>query len=82
MFGMSYKRFSQTPSDEMIIELISRAASFGVAIEVNSYYHPSPLKMVQWCQEYGARVSFGSNAHSLQKVGEIVRMLQKEIDSA
>ena len=82
MFGMSYKRFKQTPPDEMIIELISRAASFGVAIEVNSYYHPSPLKMVHWCQQYGARVSFGSNAHSLQEVGEIVRMLQKEIDDA
>ena len=82
MFGMSYKRFGQTPSDEIIKELISRAASFGVAIEVNSYYHPNPLKMLQWCQEYGARVSFGSNAHSLEKVGEIVRMLQKEIDGA
>lgn len=82
MFGMSYKRFGQIPPDEKIKELIVRAAEFDVAIEVNSHYHPNPLQMVRWCQEYGAKISFGSNAHALRDVGAIVRMLQKEISNA
>lgn len=82
MFGMSYRRFGQTPPDEKIKQLIVRAAEFGVAVEVNSYYHPNALKMVRWCQEFGARISFGSNAHVLQDVGAIIRMLQKELADA
>lgn len=79
MFGMSYRRFGQTPPDEKVRALIARAAEFGTAIEVNSHYHPNPVKILQWCQECGARVSFGSNAHTVQEVGGIVRMLQKEL---
>lgn len=82
MFGMSYKRFRQVPPDEKIKELIARAAEFGVAVEVNSHYHPNALQMVRWCQEYGARISFGSNAHVLSEVGAITRQLQKEIANA
>lgn len=79
MFGMSYRRFNQTPPDAMIRELIARAARYGVAVEVNSYYHPNALQMVLWCQEFDARVSFGSNAHSLHEVGDIMRQLKREL---
>jgi histidinol phosphatase-like PHP family hydrolase len=82
MFGMSYKRFGQTPPDERVKELIARAAEFGVAVEVNSHYHPNALQMVRWCQEYGAKISFGSNAHALKEVGSIMRQLQKELANA
>ncbi len=78
MFGMSYRRFQMTPSDEMIRELISRAADFGVAVEINSHYHPDPLKMIQWCRDCKARVTFGSNAHTLENVGAIMRLLDRE----
>lgn len=82
MFGMSYFRFGQTPSDERIRELIARAANFGVAVEVNSHYHPDALKMLRWCQELDAKIAFGSNAHKLSEVGTIVRQLQGEIANA
>lgn len=82
MFGMCYRRFGQIPPDEKIKKLIARAAQFGVAVEVNSYYHPNALQMVRWCQELGARITFGSNAHVLQEVGAITRMLKKEIAHA
>jgi putative hydrolase len=75
MFGMSYRRFKIAPPDEKIRALISRAADFGVAIEVNSHYHPDPRKMIQWCQDCNARITFGSNAHTLESVGEIMRAL-------
>ncbi len=82
MFGMTYKRFGKVPPDERIKELIARAAEFGVAVEVNSNYHPNALQMLRWCQEYGAKISFGSNAHALQEVGAILRQLQKEVANA
>jgi histidinol phosphatase-like PHP family hydrolase len=78
MFGMSYRRFGVVPPDEKIIELITRAAEFGVAVEVNSHYHPNLHKMIRWCQECNARITFGSNAHSPQEVGTIARLLGQE----
>lgn len=82
MFGMSYKRFGVTPPDEKIIELIARAAEFDVAVEINSHYHPNMPKMLQWCRECNAKVTFGSNAHSLQDVGAVVRMLDQKNPNA
>ena len=82
MFGMSYRRFQQVPSDEQIQALIGRAAVFGVAVEVNSHYHPNPRQMIQWCQEADANITFGSNAHSLDKVGQIMRLLDQEVKHA
>jgi histidinol phosphatase-like PHP family hydrolase len=78
MFGMCYRRFNATPPDVKIRALIARAAEYGVAIEVNSHYHPDPHLFIKWCQEYDARITFGSNAHTLEKVGEIMRMLAGE----
>ena len=82
MFGMSYRRFSKVPSDEMIRSLIARAAEYGVAVEVNSYYHPNALQMVRWCQEFDARIAFGSNAHTLKEVGTIMKQLMRELADA
>jgi putative hydrolase len=82
MFGMSYRRFGKTPPDNMIRQLISRAALFNVAVEVNSYYHPNALQMVRWCQEFNTKIAFGSNAHKLTEVGAIMRQLDKELADA
>jgi len=79
MFGMSYKRFNQAPSEEIIRELIARAAKFGVAVEVNSHYHPDALKMLRWCQELDAKIAFGSDAHAIEDVGGITRQLSREL---
>lgn len=75
VFGMSYRRFKITPPDEKVHALIARAAEFGVAVEINSHYHPNPYKMIQWCRNYDARITFGSNAHTLKNVGAIMRLL-------
>ena len=82
MFGMSYKRFGLKPSDKMIRDLIARAVKFGVAVEVNSHYHPNALKMLKWCQELDAMVAFGSDAHAIKDVGAIMRQLSRELASA
>lgn len=82
MFGMSYRRFKVTPSDDKICALISRAAEFGVAVEINSHYHPSPHQMIQWCRDLNARITFGSNAHTLESVGAIMRLLDQDSGNA
>jgi putative hydrolase len=82
MFGMSYRRFKLIPQDGQIRALIARAAQYDVAVEINSYYHPNALQMVRWCQEFDAKISFGSNAHSLTEVGAITRQLEREISNA
>lgn len=82
MFGMSYRRFNVTPPDDKIYALISRAAEFNVAVEINSHYHPNPLKMIQWCCDANALITFGSNSHTLDTVGEIMRLLDQETGNA
>lgn len=79
-FGMSYRRYGATPTAEKIRSLIERAASTGVAIEVNSHYHPNPRQLVEWCREYGALISFGSNAHKLDEIGNYF-LLAEQIDA-
>ena len=81
MFGMSYRRFNQTPPDELVKELISLAAHTGVAVEVNSRYHPNVMDMLRWCQEFDANVAFGSNAHSLVEVGQIIRHVMSSTEN-
>lgn len=75
IFGMSFRRFKAMPDDKMIRPLIGRAAKYGVAIEINSHYHDNPWQLFEWCQELGARVTFGSNAHTLDTVGKIVALM-------
>lgn len=77
MFGMSYRRFNTAPPHEKMRSLIERAARMGVAVEVNSYYHPNPRQMIEWCKEFDALITFGSNAHDLGNVGAITRLLEK-----
>jgi len=76
LFGMSYRRFKVSPPEEKIRALIRRAAEHRVAVEINSYYHPDPRRLLAWCREQGAQVCFGSNAHKLEEVGDIVRTLE------
>ncbi len=75
-FGMSYRRFSQNPTDNMIKELIKKCAATNVAFELNSRYHDRIDEFLLWCNELGAPISLGSNAHKVSEVGEIKRKLK------
>ena len=78
MFGMSYKRFEVIPPDEKFRALISRAAQFNVAVEINLRYHPNPHQIIEWCRELDASTTFGSDAHKLADVGAMTRLLHNE----
>ena len=72
---MSFRRFKVVPEDGKMRLLIKKAAKNKKAFEVNSYYHPDPWKLIRWCKEEGTLISLGSNAHSIQEVGDINRTL-------
>jgi histidinol phosphatase-like PHP family hydrolase len=77
VFGMSFRRYKVVPPDDKIAALMARAAEFGVAVEINSHYHPEPFQMIKLAQDVDAIVTFGSNAHELGAVGAIMRVLRK-----
>lgn len=82
LFGMSYSRFKVSPPKDKLFALIKRAAEYGVALEINSHYHPDPFMLIQMCQECDGVITFGSNAHTLDKVGQIVRVIEKGKNNA
>jgi putative hydrolase len=79
-FGICYRRFHVKPDEERIRFLIEKAAKANVAFEINSYYHPNPWELINWCKEAGTIFSLGSNAHNSNDVGKIIRVLEgKEV---
>jgi histidinol phosphatase-like PHP family hydrolase len=73
MFGMCYRKFKVQPPAEKIRSLIRHAAQHKVAVEINSQYHPNRVQMLEWCQEFDALITLGSDAHVLQKIGDCHR---------
>ena len=77
-FGMSIRRFNIQPTEDDFKQIIKKAAETGIAIEVNSHYHDNSWEIINWCKEFGALISLGSNAHNVNKVGHINRILKGE----
>jgi len=77
-FGMSIRRFGIYPTEDYFIEIIKKAAKTGIAIEINSHYHNNLWQIIDWCNKYGALISLGSNAHSIDEVGSINKSLKSE----
>ena len=75
-FGMSIRRFGVYPTEEDFLQIIKKASITGTAIEINSHYHNNLWEIINWCNEYGALISLGSNAHSVNEVGNINRALK------
>lgn len=78
LFGMCLKRYGVVPPQEMVCEIVKKAARYNVAIEVNSCYHPTPWILIDLCKQEGALITLGSDAHCVDDVGKIVRVLKGE----
>ena len=78
-FGISRTRFKKDPTEDQFRAVIKKAAVSGVAFEINSQYHSNPNDLIRWCREAGAIISLGSNAHKVNEVGDIVRMLEGQV---
>lgn len=76
-FGMAWKRFRVSPSKDQLIKLIEKAGEKKVAFEINPKYHPEPIQLLRICREIGIAISLGSDAHSVEEVGSVVRILKE-----
>jgi putative hydrolase len=76
-FGMSIRRFGQTPPIESFIRIIKKASETGVAFEINSHYHNNFWELIELCMYFGTTISLGSNAHNVDSVGHINQSLAK-----
>ena len=74
--GMSMRRFGLKPNRSIFEELAKEAAKTGVCFEINSRYHKNPGLLFEICSAKNAPISLGSNAHSVEEIGEIIRELE------
>lgn len=62
--------------EEFSREVIRTATRTGIAIEINHRYHQPLERFLKICVEEQARITIGSNAHSLPEVGAANRELK------
>ena len=75
-FGMSLQRYRNEPGEARWRAVIEKAAKFDVAVDISGRYHPYPWQLIEWCREAGAKVTLGSDAHHVNEVGLITRILE------
>jgi putative hydrolase len=75
-FGMSINRFHRTPSDTLFNELIKKAKECNKIFEINSRYHHNISDLIEMCCKENTMISLGSNAHDIDTVGQIIKLLQ------
>ncbi len=76
--GMSIKEFGEFPM-EYFREIIAECSRNDIVFELNSTYHADiygDLRLM--LQDYNPYVSFGSDAHTLEKIGEWSIILNKQ----
>lgn len=81
--ALTHKYFGAFP-DELVYELVDKAAFEGRAIELNGEYpRPEQLEsLLTYCQRKDCLVTLGSNAHHAQEVGRIARRLTELLPHA
>lgn len=76
-FGMSLKRFGATPSIIKFKEIIKKCSKKNKIFEINSRYHHNCNELLQICLKNNCLISLGSNAHSIDEIGEIQKKLYR-----
>ncbi|NPA47485.1 MAG: PHP domain-containing protein [Thermococci archaeon] len=78
-FGISFPNVGW-PSWEELVELIKLAEENGKAFEISSWYRVPELDFIKECVRRGVQLSFGSDAHRPDRVGDVswsVKMFRK-----
>ena len=57
--------------------IIREAVAHDVAIELNSCYHKPMSSYLSLCQKHGAWIIPGSDAHSINEIGQAIKMLEE-----
>ena len=75
-FGMSIKRFGIIPDKRFFIDIIKKCKKFDKVFEINSRYHPNLDFLVKTCLKHDVLLSLGSNAHNVEQVGHITKLMK------
>jgi putative hydrolase len=67
--------------EDMAAEVVKTAADNGVAIELNSKYHAPLTHLLEICIRENARVTIGSDAHSLNEIGTAFKSVLKAVET-
>ena len=73
--GMSLRRFGLEIKDKVFEEIIVKLKKKDLVFEINSRYHNNPKKLLDLCLKHDCMFSLGSNAHSTNELGQIIRLL-------
>lgn len=76
--GMYQRRHGEFPAGGMR-RIIEASLDRGIAVELNSSYHPDLSSMIALCRELDPFVSIGSDAHDRAEVGKCSAMLRKAL---
>ncbi len=69
-FGISFPHIGQ-PEWEELLDLINLAEEKGKAFEISGWYRVPDVEFVRECIKRGVKISFGSDAHGPERVGDI-----------
>jgi len=75
-FGMTLRRYRRQPPEDRWRALIEKCAGTNIAFDISGRYHPDPWQLLEWCREENAPVVLGSDAHAVDEVGRIQRILE------
>ena len=75
-FGMTLRRYRREPREDRWQALIEKCASKNIAFDISGRYHPNPWQLINWCSQENAPVVLGSDAHAVEEVGRIQRILE------
>jgi len=72
--GVFERRFGPAPLNAYgrVIELIKKSDK---VFEINSKYHRRPADLLRLCAKHQIKVSFGSDAHDIERVGYACRIM-------
>jgi histidinol phosphatase-like PHP family hydrolase len=77
--GMTIRRFKMYPALNYFEEIVKKCKKFNKVFEINSYYHNNLNELLNLCIKHETLISLGSNAHSTDQLGEIIKKFDKII---
>ena len=75
-FGMTLRRYRREPREDHWQALIEKCASKNIAFDISGRYHPNPWQLINWCSEKTRQSFWDSDAHAVEEVGRIQRILE------
>ena len=77
--GVFERQFQKDFPNNFYMEIIKKANYFNKVIEINSRYLKNPKDFFKLCKMFNPLISFGSDAHNVEELGNIVKIINKNL---